>query len=174
MKQSFSGPAGRVALSGLLAALATVLMALGTLIPVATYCAPMLASLLVLPVVKHCGRRFGVLWYFAVSLLALLLAPDREAALIFLLLGYYPLLRPALVKLPAVPAFLCKLAVFNGAAAAAFMVLRFLGLPTILSEFPNASGRLLIVLLLGFLLCLNLVFFLYDSLIPGLSRRFSL
>lgn len=173
MKNSFSTPAGKVALCGLLAALAMVVMALGTLIPVATYCAPLLAGLLILPVEQKCGRRYAFLWYCAVSLLSLLLAPDREAALIFLLLGYYPLLRPLLQRLPGPLSFLCKLVYFNASAAVVFLLLSVLGLPTFLSDFPDASGRLLLLLGFAFLAGLNLVFFLYDSLLPRLSRIFS-
>ena len=174
MKHLASTPAGKVAFCGVFAALAVVLMAMGTLLSVATFCAPMLASLLAIPVQSRCGSKYAWLWYCAVSILSLLLAPDREAALIFLLLGYCPMLRPAIHKLPKVLALLCKLALVNLASLLVFLILRLIGLPTVLSEFPNASGTALTVIVIAFLLCVNAVFFLYDTLLPRLTTRIPL
>ena len=52
-------PAGTIALGGVLAALAVVVMSLGTLIPVATYVCPMMAALLLQVVLKTCGSRIA-------------------------------------------------------------------------------------------------------------------
>ena len=87
-------PAGQIALGGILAALAVVLMNMGTLIPVATYVCPMLCMLLLQLVLKICGSRIAWAWYGAVAILSLLMAPDKEAAVVFLALGYYPILKP--------------------------------------------------------------------------------
>ena len=92
--QSKKTPASAVALGGVLAALAVVIMCLGTLIPIATYVCPAICMLLVQVVTKLCGRRIGWAWYGAVSVLSLLMAPDKEAAGVFLLLGYYPIIKP--------------------------------------------------------------------------------
>ena len=43
------GKSGPIALCGVLAALATALMLLGGIFPGATYCAPLLASLVLIP-----------------------------------------------------------------------------------------------------------------------------
>ena len=72
-------PAARIAFGGVLAALAVVIMSMGTLIPVATYVCPMLSALILQLVLKTCGQRIAWGWYGAVSLLSLLLAPDKEA-----------------------------------------------------------------------------------------------
>lgn len=167
-KKEYSA-AKRLALSGLFAALAVVLMSLGTLVPVATYCAPMLVSLLGLPILQICGKRYCLLWYLAVAFLSLLLSPDREAALIFALLGYYPLLAPRLRRLPRIPAFLLKILIFNAFVAILLGLLHLLGLPSILSEAKDSSWMLLILIL--FLLGINLVFFLYDAILPKLSIK---
>ena len=81
-------PAANIALGGILAALAVVVMSMGTLIPVATYVCPMLCAILLQMVLKLCGRRMAWAWYGAVTLLSLLMAPDKEAAAVFLALGY--------------------------------------------------------------------------------------
>ena len=80
-------PASSVALGGVLAALAVVIMSLGTIIPVATYVCPMLCALLLQAVLKTCGVRIAWAWYGAVAILSLLLAPDKEAAAVFAFLG---------------------------------------------------------------------------------------
>ena len=56
-------PASSVALGGVLAALAVVVMSLGTIIPIATYVCPMLCALLLQAVLKTCGVRIAWAWY---------------------------------------------------------------------------------------------------------------
>ena len=73
----------------MMAALAAVIMSLGGLIPVATFTSPMLCMLLLAFVTKVCGKRIGWAWYGAVSILSLLMSPDKEAAAIFVFLGLY-------------------------------------------------------------------------------------
>ena len=64
--------ARRIALGGMMAALAVVLMAMGGMIPVATYVIPMLCMFLLRFVYGSCGRRIAWAWYGAVALLGLL------------------------------------------------------------------------------------------------------
>ena len=92
-----------LALGGVLTALAAVLLTLGGLVPLAVYCGPMLAMVVLLPVELEYGRRPALAAYGAVSALGLLLAADREAALVYVFFGFYPILRPALERLPSRP-----------------------------------------------------------------------
>ena len=82
-----------MALCGVLAALALTVMILGGMFPAASYCCPVLACILLVPVVETCGRRIAWAWYGAVALLSCLLCPDPEAAALFLFLGYYPIIK---------------------------------------------------------------------------------
>lgn len=50
----------QVALCGVLAGLAAALMALGGILPAATYCAPLLASLVLIPAREECGAKAAV------------------------------------------------------------------------------------------------------------------
>ena len=82
----------RVAFCGILAALMTVIMLVGPLIPTMTYVAPAAAGVFLIPVVWEFGGKAVVLLYAAVALLAFFLAPDKEAALCFVLLfGWFTL-----------------------------------------------------------------------------------
>ena len=85
-----------MALGGVMAALAVVILSLGGLIPLATYICPMLCILLVKTVLQICGPRIAWAWYGSVSILSMLLGPDKEAAAVFGFLGYYPIVKPKL------------------------------------------------------------------------------
>ena len=85
--------ASRMAFGGMMTAVAVVIMSLGSLIPVNTYVCPVLCILITRPVMERCGKRLAWCYYMATAVLSMLLAPDREAALVYLFLGYYPLIR---------------------------------------------------------------------------------
>lgn len=157
-------PAKAVALGGVLAALAVVIMGMGTIIPVATYACPVLCAMLLQVVRKTCGKRMAWAWFCAVAVLSVLLAPDKEAAAVFCFLGYYPLVKPWLDrrKLP----WLWKGLFFNGAVALLYwLLIAVMGMARVGEEFA-AMGKALLVLclILG-----NVTFFLLDVL---LGRRF--
>ena len=126
--------ARQTALGGMLAAVCIVIMCLGSIIPVNTYVCPVLCILTGAVVLDRCGRRAGWCHYLAVALLAMLLAPDREAALVYAFLGYYPMLRPWFQKLGPIRQ-MAKLLFFTLAGAASYGVLIFLvGAETAMEE----------------------------------------
>ena len=157
-------PAANIALGGILAAVAVVIMAMGTLIPVATYVCPMLCAVLLQLILKICGRKIAWGWYGAVSILSLLMAPDKEAAAVFLALGYYPILKPKLDGLKG--KWLWKLLFFNAVILLTYWLLMHLfGFHQLASEFSEMGVILTaVMLLLG-----NITFFLMDKL---LERKF--
>jgi hypothetical protein len=158
-------PASAVALGGVLAALAVVIMSMGTLIPVATYVCPMLCALILQLVLKTCGKRIAWAWYGAVSLLSLLMAPDKEAAAVFLALGYYPIVKPRLDRLKG--KWIWKGLLFNAVILLTYWLLMHLfGFASLAAEFSE-MGMVLTVLML---ILGNVTFFLLDKL---LGRRFS-
>ena len=89
----------RMALCGMLTALAVVILLLGGLLPLATFCAPVLAMAALLPVLEECGPRAAGIAWAATSLLALLLAADREMAMVMLFFGWDPILRPRIARM---------------------------------------------------------------------------
>ena len=112
----------QMALGGMMAAAAVVIMSLGSLIPVNTYMCPVLCILINRLVLEKCGRRIGWCYYLAVAILSLMLAPDREAALVYVFLGYYPMIRTVFEKLGPL-AWWAKLVFFTLAGAASYGVL---------------------------------------------------
>ena len=66
-----------VALGGMLVAVAVVLMCIGTIIPIATYAAPVVCIRICQTVLTLCGSRIAWAWYGAVAILSLMFAPDK-------------------------------------------------------------------------------------------------
>ena len=101
-----------MALGGLMAALAVVIMSLGGLIPFATYVCCVLCMILCGVIHRISGKRVAWTWYAAVSILALMLGTDKEAAVLFVFIGYYPILKAVFDK-HRVIGFIGKLLFFN-------------------------------------------------------------
>lgn len=114
--------ARQMALGGMMTALSVVIMSLGSLIPVNTYLCPVLCILVNRTVLERCGKRIGWCYYLSVMVLSLLLAPDREAALVYAFLGYYPMIRPWFQRLGPL-ALAVKLVFFTLAGALSYAVL---------------------------------------------------
>ena len=157
-----------LALGGVLGALAVVIMALGTVIPIATYVCPMACIMLTQVVQKTCGSRIAWAWYGAVALLSCLLAPDKEAAAVFAFLGYYPIVKPRLErkKLP----WLWKGLLFNACVPVMYwLLIRLLGMEALAEEFRQTGTVMtLTLLILG-----NAVFFLLDRVLSrGLRKSY--
>ena len=158
--------AKNMALGGVMAALALVVMCLGGMIPLATYVCPMFCAVLLMVVLRLTGSRIAWAWYGAVSILSMLLGPDKEAAAVFVFLGYYPILKPWLDRRKL--SILWKLMLFNVAIFAMYSVLIYVfGLADIASEFEELGMVMTIVtLILG-----NATLFMMDVLLTQLQKR---
>ena len=156
----------KIALGGLLAAAAVTIMCLGGLIPVATYVCPMLCCLTQFVVLRFCGKRIGWTWFAVVSILSLLLGPDKETAMVFLAIGYYPLIKPLLDKSKL--RLILKLLFFNASVLAAYAVMAWLfGMWDVIAEnMEFGLAGLIVILALG-----NLTFFLLDRLLVIMDRK---
>ena len=155
-----------MALGGVLAALAVVLMCMGGLIPLATYVCPAMCMLILKLVRIRCGSRVAWAWYGAVAILGLLMGPDKEAAAVFVFLGYYPIVKPKLDGLKL--KWLWKGLLFNASVLILYwLLLHLFGMEQLVSEFEEIGTVLTVVtLLLG-----NLTFFLLDRLLGMNLRR---
>ena len=157
-----------LALAGMLGALAAVLLCLGGILPLATYAAPVLASVALLVAREEC--RAGYAWgcYAVSAALALLLSPDKEAALLYAFLGYYPLLKPRFDALrPRALRLGAKLLLCVAAVGAMYALLLFVfQLDAAVEEFAATAPALLwATVLLGVP-----VFFVYDLALERLTN----
>ena len=156
-----------LALCGVLAALATALLFLGGVLPFAAIACPVLASLVLIPVYAETGWKWGLAWYLTVAVLGLLLAPDKEAAILFVFFGYYPMLRKLFGRLPGkILQWAAKLVYINLATFAAYALMIFVfRMEAIAQEYRELQ----LYMLIGLLLLANLSFVIYDLLIGRLE-----
>ena len=155
----------QMALCGLLTALAVVLMILAGAMGIGTFAGPVLAMAALLPVLEEYGPRTAGAAYGAVALLALLLVPDRETALVYVCFGWYPILRPRLDRLlPSRPLrMLVKLALSTAVILLLYgVLLRLLGMT---ADLLGASSLFnLTLLVMG-----DVIFLLTDRALERLA-----
>ena len=156
----------QIALCGVLGALSVAILAMGGLLPLATYCAPMLAGIAL--VLGECPQKYGWMTWAAVSVLAVLLVPDRELSLVYaLVLGPYPMLKRRIDRLgSAWVRTLCRLIVFNLSVLVCYgLLLVVFPLPGLMEEF-TAGGALLTA---ATLVTGNLAFLVYDAALRAVA-----
>ena len=120
------GQAYTVAFCSLMAALGAVLMLTGGLVPVMTYCSPLLAGVLLIPVLREHGIKWAWLVWLVTAALSMILSADKEAAFFYLFLGYYPILKLYLDRVKPKPlALLLKLVFFALAVGAMYALIYF-------------------------------------------------
>lgn len=151
----------KIAFCGVMAGVATVVLLLGGIIPAATYCCPILAMIVLLPVFSEFGS--GPAWtaYAAVSILALLLVPDKETAAVYVFFGGYPMIRPSLGRIRFRAARIAgKLLYCNTSILLLYTVLiKLFALEAVVRDYRGTSPVFLaVLLLLG-----NAVFLMLDA-----------
>ena len=158
--------AKQMALGGILAALAVIIMSLGGMIPVATYVCPMLCAILQFTVLLFCGSRVAWAWYGAVAILGLMLGPDKEAAAVFVFIGYYPILKPKMDRLPL--KWLWKALLFNVSILSMYwLLINLFGMAQISVEFAELGMIMTVVMLvMG-----NVIFFMLDKILDNFRRK---
>ena len=157
----------RLAVGGMMVALAVAVMLLGGVIPAATFCCPALAGVLLLPVVAECGRRMALGAYVAIAALSLILGPDKEAALLFAFAGYYPVVKWNLDRIRN--RWLrrgLKALILNGAIALMYALVFFvLRLDQIMADYADMTRAMLI----AFVLLGNVTLALYDRMLAVMA-----
>lgn len=157
----------RIAVGGMMAALATAILLMGGVIPAATFIGPALAGIMLIPVLIEGGRRMALGAWVAVSALSLMLCADKEAALLFAFLGWYPVAKwPLEAKLPGWRSLPVKLLLWNACAGAmAALIFFVLRMDQIIAEYRE-MGRIMLVV---FILMANVTLVLYDRLLNTLA-----
>ena len=159
-----------LALASVLGALAVVLLCLGGVVPLATYAAPILASLALVAAREECSP--GLAWgcWLVSAALGLLLSPDKEAALLFTFFGWYPLLKPRLDALrPRALRLGWKLLLCAAAVGGMYALLLFVfRMEELVREVAAASPALLwLTALLG-----AAVFLVYDLALERMTALY--
>ena len=157
----------KIALGGMLAAVCVVIMCLGGLIPVATYVCPMLCCMTQFIVLRFCGKRLAWTWFVVVSILSLIMSPDKEAALVFAAVGCYPILKPFFESQRL--GLVLKLVYFNAMVVLVYAIMIYvLGMQDVAAENAEFGVIGLIILFaLG-----NTTFLLLDRVLSIMEKRF--
>lgn len=127
---------------GVLAALGAAIMIGGGMLAVATYCAPLMASLCIIPMLTEFGRGRALMGYAVTAVLAILLSPDKESAFFYLFLGWYPIVRALFFRIEArTIRVTAKLLCFAAMTAALYLFLCFvLRLDAVTEELSSAGA----------------------------------
>ena len=142
----------RIALGGVLSAMAVVFMMMGGIFPFAQFCGPMLACLCVMLFLVECGNRSAFFMYLTVSLLSFFLSPDLESVMLFIFfIGWYPILKVFLetrVKSRFLQMAVKLTALCVCVGLAYYTLLNLMAVPSLTEEFAEYTTVMLIVLIL--------------------------
>lgn len=167
---NFQRQSRKIALCGMMTALSAAVLSGGSLIPMATFACPMLAMLCLLPILHDWGAKYALMVYAASAVLALILCADKELALFYAFLGWYPALRPKLAPLPRPIRIILKCAIFTLAMTVMYLLIIFLfQMKAVVEEFAGYSAFMLALLVvLG-----NVSFLMLDVLLLRMSGLYA-
>lgn len=96
-------------------------------VPFLTYALPAVAGVLIVFIVVEIDKKWAFGVFSAVAILAFLLVPDKEVAMMYIaFFGYYPIIKAVLEsRLPAALSWIIKVLLFNLTMVAAYLVLIF-------------------------------------------------
>ena len=153
----------QIAVSGMMVALAVAILMMGGVIPAATFVGPALAGLMLIPVFAEGGQKLALGAWAAISALGLMLCADKEAALLFAFLGWYPAMKWKLdMKLPGWKGVPVKLLIWNGCAGAmAAMIFYVFRMDQVMAEYREMG----LAMLIGFIVLANVTLLVYDRLL---------
>lgn len=145
------------------AALGAVIMLAGGLFAVMTYAAPLVAALFLAPVKREFGPGAALLAYAATAVVTALLSPDKELAFFYVFVGYYPVLRGPVGRIPyRAVRIVVKLVFFASALAAMYLFLIFVfRLQSVLDEISESG----LAVWLAFDAALVLILLVWDVMI---------
>lgn len=156
-----------IAYSGVATALSVVMLFLGSIFWVLGYTMPLVASLVMIILLDSVSQKSALLTFISTSIISFILLNDKECVLLYILFfGYYPLIRDKINDIkPKFLSYLLKFITFNAAMVLTQVLCVYVfGIP-----FDDMLGKWGIVL---FVLCLNLVFVVFDKLYTLLLRLY--
>lgn len=149
-----------VATAGMLAALAVVILLLGSMFELLDLSAAAMAALVIMVAVIDLGNGWAFGVYLASAVLSVLLFPKTATVVFAAFLGYYPILKVYLDRIrPKFFQYAVKLIVFN-----AFLYIALLLAEKLLGAGNEWSSLGYLLFLLG-----NLTFIVFDFAIERLS-----
>ncbi len=157
----------RISLGGIISAVCLMLMFCTGMFPMLDYTIPAFAGFLMVVMIVETSPKWAVTTYFVVSALCLVITPNYEATMLFILfMGYYPILKFYLDQLRnKIFSWTVKYVVFNFAAVIFFLAFQYVFTSVDLLEGMDVFGRFALPLLW---LMGNAFFWLYDKVLGQL------
>ena len=101
MQTKTDSPAWKISFCAMITALGSAVMLMGGLVPVFTYCSPIIGSLLLISILEEYTSREAWMVWAVTSALTMLIGIDKEASFFYLFLGWYPIVKPLLDRIPS-------------------------------------------------------------------------
>ncbi|MEG1181934.1 MAG: hypothetical protein RSD39_07875 [Oscillospiraceae bacterium] len=140
----------------------------GSVIPFSTIAAPAAAAICVMFFCLEYNRATAFLVYASVSLLAVLVSPDKELALLFCcFFGYYPILKGMIeARFKPLVGILLKIVMMNGALFAMYyVILNIFIIAPVRDEFASFTN----IMFAAFIVLGNITFLVYDLALTKIS-----
>ncbi len=161
-----------IAFGGMISAVCIVLEFSVGILPLFLYIFPMICALLMNVLLEECGVKTALCAYVGTAAISMILAPDKEAALLFsAFFGYYPIVRAYIMKLKSkMLRVILKFALFNIAMICSYLLLiKLIGLEAL--GFENIWWMWAALLAGG-----NFAFLMFDIMLDRIliiyNRRF--
>lgn len=123
----------KTALGAIITGLSVAIMLSTAIFPFLSYSVPALCGALIIIMVIECDKKWATLVYIAVSILSLLIVPDKSAGVAYaFLFGYYPIVKAILEsKLSVTFSWIIKLSLCSVVLIAGYYIsLHFFGIDT--------------------------------------------
>ena len=160
-----SGLTKKITLAAILSSLGIVFLAIGSFIEVLDLSSAAFAGFALVIAVIELGGYYPVLMYCVISILAILILPNKYPALFFIFFGgFYPIFKAYIERFHYVAAWIVKFSMFNLFLAVMILLIKFLTGTGMLPFFDggdfnnNLFGNFKIIVFV----VANFTFLLYD------------
>lgn len=162
----------KIAFGAILAGLSVAFMLSTAVLPFLSYTIPAICGLIIVLLIIECDEKWALLVYICVSVLSLLIVPDKSAGLSYLcIFGYYPIIKSILEK--KLPDWLCrivKLLIANSVLILSYYIsLKLFGIDTEgiewITPYLDKWFVPVIIILAG-----SIFFGMYDTVLTRLTK----
>ncbi len=123
----------KTALGAIITGLSVALMLSTAVLPFMSYAIPAISGVLITLIVMECDKKWALIVYASVSILSLLIVPDKSAAIAYVcLFGYYPIVKAIFEsKLPVWLSLIAKIILADVILISGYyLTLHFFGIDT--------------------------------------------
>ena len=166
----------KIAFGAILAGLSVAFMLSTAILPFLSYTIPAICGLIIVLLIIECDKKWAFMVYICVSVLSLLIVPDKSAGLSYLcIFGYYPILKDFLEN--KLPDWLCrtlKLIISNSVLIVSYYIsLKFFGIDTEGIEWisPHLEKWYVPVVII---IAGSIFFFMYDTVLTRLIKIYEI